>query len=195
MLRLVYSGGEEEFEKFADFPYNITILKGTEAKKKEQLASVLGEGLQIVIVNYESAWRLEKKLFNFRADIICADEGHKIKEGRTQQAKALHNLADHTKYRCLLTGTLKKKNPVDDLKRAVIKRGVRESFESSDEKLFKAFVDHAVLWSKEKTQFYFTCGLVAEEETNFSKRWTDSRTGWRSALRCWQARCRRTRSR
>lgn len=104
---------EEEFEKFADFPYNITILKGTGAKKKEQLASVPGEGFQIVIVNYESAWRLEKELLNFRADIICADEGHKIKEGRTQQAKALHNLADHTKYRCLLTGTLITNKEID----------------------------------------------------------------------------------
>ena len=64
---------------------------------------------------------------------------------------------------------LEKKNPADDLKRAVVKRGVRESFESSDEKLFKAFVDHAVLWSKEKAQFHFTCGLVAEEDMRVQK--------------------------
>ena len=64
---------------------------------------------------------------------------------------------------------LEKKNPVDDLKRAVVKRGVRESFTESDEKLFKAFVDHAVLWSKEKAQFHFTCGLVAEEDMRIEK--------------------------
>ena len=64
---------------------------------------------------------------------------------------------------------LEKKNPADDLKRAVVKRGVRESFTESDEKLFKAFVDHAVLWSKEKAQFHFTCGLVAEEDTHVEK--------------------------
>ena len=64
---------------------------------------------------------------------------------------------------------LEKKNPVDDLKRAVVKRGVRESFMESDEKLFKAFVDHAVLWSKEKAQFHFTCGLVAEEDMRIEK--------------------------
>ena len=64
---------------------------------------------------------------------------------------------------------LEKKNPVDDLKRAVAKRGVRESFEISDEKLFKAFVDHAVLWSKEKAQFHFTCGLVVEEDMRIEK--------------------------
>ena len=64
---------------------------------------------------------------------------------------------------------LEKKNPADDLKRAVVKRGVRESFMESDEKLFKAFVDHAVLWSKEKAQFHFTCGLVTEEDMRIEK--------------------------
>ena len=51
----------------------------------------------------------------------------------------------------------------------MVKRGVRESFTESDEKLFKAFVDHAVLWSKEKAQFHFTCGLVAEEDMRVRK--------------------------
>ena len=64
---------------------------------------------------------------------------------------------------------LEKKNPADDLKRAVVKRGVRESFTESDEKLFISFVDHAVLWSKEKAQFHFTCGLVAEEDMRIEK--------------------------
>ena len=64
---------------------------------------------------------------------------------------------------------MEKKNPVDDLKRAMVKRGVRESFTESDEKLFKAFVDHAVLWSKEKAQFHFTCGLVVEEDMSVQK--------------------------
>ena len=48
---------QEEFEKFADFPYSMTILKDTAAKKKEQLTKLTDEGLQVVVVNYESAWR------------------------------------------------------------------------------------------------------------------------------------------
>ena len=64
---------------------------------------------------------------------------------------------------------LEKKNPADDLRRAVVKRGVRESFTESDEKLFTSFVDHAVLWSKEKAQFHFTCGLVVEEDMRVQK--------------------------
>ena len=65
--------------------------------------------------------------------------------------------------------TLEKKNPVDELRRAVIKRGVKETFETADEALFTAFVDHAVLWSKEKAQFHFTCGLVVEEDMRVQK--------------------------
>ena len=64
---------------------------------------------------------------------------------------------------------LEKKNPDDDLKRAVVKRGVRESFTESDEKLFTSFVDHAVLWSKEKARFHFTCGLVVEDDMRVRK--------------------------
>ena len=64
---------------------------------------------------------------------------------------------------------LEKKNPVDDLQRAVRKRGVKETFEDSDEDLFTTFVDHAVLWSKEKAQFHFTCGLVVEEDMRVQK--------------------------
>ena len=81
---------EEEFDKFADFPYSLTILKGTVAKKKEQLTKLPDEGLQVVVVNYESAWRLEKELLAYNADLIIADEAHKLKENRSSQSKGLH---------------------------------------------------------------------------------------------------------
>ena len=64
---------------------------------------------------------------------------------------------------------LEKKNPADDLKRAVVKRGVKGEFTTADEALFTTFVDHAVLWSKEKAQFHFTCGLVAEDDMHVEK--------------------------
>lgn len=97
---------EEEFEKFADFPYSLTILKGTSAKKKEQLTKLSDEGLQIVIVNYESAWRLEKELLAYNADLVIADEAHKLKENRTSQSKGMHHIGDKAKYKLLLTGTV-----------------------------------------------------------------------------------------
>ena len=97
---------KQEFERFADFPYELTILKGSSAKKKEMLSVIPDTGLQVVIVNYESAWRIQDALEEFGAELIIADEGHKIKEARTAQAKCLHYLGDRAQYKLLLTGTL-----------------------------------------------------------------------------------------
>lgn len=96
---------ENEIQKFAAFPYTITVLKGSTAKKAEQL-SVVGEGVNFVIVNYESCWRLETELLKYNADLIIADEAHKMKENRSAQSKGMHSLGDHARYRLLLTGTL-----------------------------------------------------------------------------------------
>lgn len=98
---------EEEFEKFADFPYTLTVLKGTSAKKKQQLAKLPGgPGLQVVVVNYESAWRLEKELLAYNADLVIADEGHKLKENRSKQSAGMHHIGDKARYKLLLTGTV-----------------------------------------------------------------------------------------
>lgn len=104
---------EEEFERFAAFPFSLTLLKGSTAKKKEQLEEVSDKGLQIVVVNYESAWRLEKELKRFDADLIIADEGHKIKSGQTAAAKCMHSLGDRARYKLLLTGTLITNKEID----------------------------------------------------------------------------------
>lgn len=96
----------EEFEKFADFPFTVTILKGSSARKRAALQNMGEEGLQIVVVNYESVWRLEKELLRFDADLIIADEAHKLKEARTAQSKAMHHLGDKARYKLLLTGTV-----------------------------------------------------------------------------------------
>lgn len=104
---------DEEFEKFADFPYTLTVLKGSSSKKKEQLEAVSDKGLQIVVVNYESAWRLERELLRYNADLIIADEGHKIKSAQTSVSKSMHALGDRARYRMLLTGTLITNKEID----------------------------------------------------------------------------------
>ena len=96
---------EDEFTHAA-FPYTLTVLKGTGDKKRQQLKQNPGDGLQVMVVNYESARILEKELLQYDADLIIADEGHKIKEGRSKQSKAMHNLGDRATYKLLLTGTL-----------------------------------------------------------------------------------------
>lgn len=72
-----------------------------------------GAALQVVVVNYESAWRLEKDLSAWRPDLIIADEGHKIKTHNTAASKALHRLGRAAEYRLLLTGTVITNKAVD----------------------------------------------------------------------------------
>lgn len=105
---------ESEYLRYADFPVSVTVLRGTGAKKEEQLNRAnAGKGLCVVVVNYETAWRMEDQLFRYDADLIIADEGHKIKEARTAQSKGLHTLGKKARYRLLLTGTLITNKEID----------------------------------------------------------------------------------
>ena len=97
---------EQEFEKFADYPYTATVLKGSSKEKVQTLKNLPDYDLQVVIVNYESAWRIEKELLEYDADLIIADEAHKLKEARTAQSKAMHRFGDKARYKLLLTGTV-----------------------------------------------------------------------------------------
>lgn len=104
---------EEEFSSFAAFPYSLTILKGTSEKKRKQIQGMSGRGLQVLVVNYESARILEKDLMGYGADLIIADEGHKIKENRSGQSRTMHRLGAKADYRLLLTGTLITNKEID----------------------------------------------------------------------------------
>ena len=97
---------ESELQRFAGVPVNAVVLKGTMEQKKELLKGASKDKLNIAIVNYESAWRLEKELLAFNPELVIADEAHKIKEGRTKQSKSLHKLGDKAQFKLLLTGTL-----------------------------------------------------------------------------------------
>lgn len=96
---------QEEFCKFAAFDYNLAVLTGSGAKKSDTLRHMNGVALQVAVINYESAWRLEKELANWHPDLIIADEGHKIKTHNISASKAMHRLGAGARYRLLLTGT------------------------------------------------------------------------------------------
>lgn len=103
---------EEEFQKFAAFPYALAVLSGSSAKKLYP-AHMTGTALQVVVVNYESAWRLEKALTAWHPDLIIADEGHKIKTHNIAASKAMHRMGAKASYRLLLTGTVITTRPID----------------------------------------------------------------------------------
>ncbi|MEG1926894.1 MAG: DEAD/DEAH box helicase, partial [Ruthenibacterium sp.] len=109
----IVSVWNEELAKFADFPYQVLLLEGSMAQKTQILKVPPSGTLQISIVNYESAWRLEQELLAFHADLVVADEGHKIKTHNTKQAKALHHLGAKATYKMLLTGTVITNKAID----------------------------------------------------------------------------------
>jgi len=101
----------DEFRKFADFDYSLAVLNGSGTRKIDALRHLNGgsfqshKPLQVAVINYESAWRLEKEIIAWKPDIIIADESHKIKTHKTNASKSMHRLGKSAKYRLLLTGT------------------------------------------------------------------------------------------
>jgi len=104
---------EQEFSKFACYRYSLAVLHGTSEKKADTIRHMTGTSLQVLVVNYESTWRLEKELAAWKPDMIVCDEGHKIKTHNIAASKALHRLSANAKYRLLLTGTVITNKPVD----------------------------------------------------------------------------------
>lgn len=107
---------EQEFAKFADFPYRLEILDGSSERRKQKLLELQEDtdpGIKVAVINYESAWRLENELLEYNADLVIADEAHKIKEARTRQSKAMHHLGDKASYRILMTGTVITNREID----------------------------------------------------------------------------------
>ena len=104
---------EEEFRKFAAFGYDLNVLQGTLARKSETIRRMAGIPLQVLVVNYESAWRLEGELLRWKPDCIIADECHKIKTHAARASKAMHRLGKASQYRLALTGTVITNKPID----------------------------------------------------------------------------------
>lgn len=104
---------EDEFSKFADFPYSLSVLTGTSAKKTEQLKTILHKGLEVAVVNYDSVPLIEKELTAWHPDFLICDESSKIKNPTAKMSKATYRIAKVCKYRLILTGTPIQNNPLD----------------------------------------------------------------------------------
>ena len=104
---------DEEFRKFANFPYSLAVLDGSGARKADTIRNMLGSGLQVIVVNYESCWRLEEEIARWIPDMIVCDESSKIKNPQAKCSKALHHLGKKSSYNIILTGTPITNSPLD----------------------------------------------------------------------------------
>lgn len=109
-----------EFAEHANYRHRVVPLIADSAVKKIQLvAGTMAEAqpdeLTVIVVNFESAWRIESVLERVvRKDaMIVVDESQRIKTPGTEQSKCLHRLGKHAKYRMILSGTPITQNPLD----------------------------------------------------------------------------------
>lgn len=104
---------EQEFEKFAAYPFTAAVLDGDSGKKADTIRHMNGSGLQVVIVNYESCWRLESEIVRWEPELIVCDESSKIKNPQAKCSKALHRLGRLSRFNLILTGTPITNSPLD----------------------------------------------------------------------------------
>lgn len=104
---------QQEFDKFADFPYSLVVLDGDGSKKADTIRHMDSTGLAVIVVNYESCWRLEAEIKQWQPDMIVCDESSKIKNPQAKCSKALHRLGKRSAYNIILTGTPITNSPLD----------------------------------------------------------------------------------
>lgn len=97
----------------------VTLLSGSTEERAETLRQLMAtgtDGLDFVIVNYESVWRQLRKPKSKRLDdllcqwlgddgLVVADESHKIKTPASHQSRSLAKLGAQGRMRLALTGT------------------------------------------------------------------------------------------
>lgn len=116
----VWSGEDNEFDRFADFPCDVRGLDGnrSERRKLRQSPEYLfpkkkSAKLQVTVINYDNVKLFEKVIKRWKPDIIVLDESQRIKSRKTERSKVLHRLGRIAKHRMILSGTPITQSPLD----------------------------------------------------------------------------------
>jgi len=89
---------DEEFKKFADFDYVLTVLSGSGSKKADTLSHMQGEPLQTAVVNYESVWRLEREILSCKPDLVIAGDSACVNESRVFRLPGFYHCKERTNF-------------------------------------------------------------------------------------------------
>jgi len=95
--------------------FRVTALEGSSKDKAAQVRALGAGRLEIVVVNYEGAWRdpLDDALRAWRPEMIICDESQRIKNPSAAQSKFMHELGRRARYKLILTGTPVMNTPLD----------------------------------------------------------------------------------
>lgn len=132
----------------ADETTYLILNKGSSKKKASEL---INKVYQLVVVNYESAWRdpLDDALLNYGFKLMIMDESAKIKSPGSKSSRFCAKLADRIPYRVALTGRPMPHSPLDiyGQMRAVDKGVFGTSFERFRQRyaIMGGYENHQVL--------------------------------------------------
>ena len=98
---------EEEFETHAPIPYYIYFLD-----KKDTKVPTRARRLNVLLVNYDRAWRRKKVVKSFKPDMVVADESHRLKRAGARRSMYMRSWKN-ARFRAILTGTPTPKSYLD----------------------------------------------------------------------------------
>lgn len=106
----------KELAKHADFEYTVDRVPKnphTPLRFSVTLEQVFGNGVQILMINYDKMVSRKKDIIKWEPDMVILDESHRIKTRRVKRSKACHMLGREVQYKLILTGTLLGQQLVD----------------------------------------------------------------------------------
>jgi SNF2 family DNA or RNA helicase len=88
---------KQEFHKLAKFPFYAAV--------KAFPPDYDGKALEVLIINYDSAWRYDDAIIKWKPDMVIADESQRMKSPKSKASKFGYTLGKVAKYRLPMTGT------------------------------------------------------------------------------------------
>lgn len=112
----VVGNWEEEYQNHSKFGVKVIPIHGGSSADNADLVYNLphsSKKLMVVVVNYDTVWRIEDAIEHWDPQMVILDESQFIKNGTARRSKFLHRLGDRTKYKMILSGTPITESPLD----------------------------------------------------------------------------------
>jgi SNF2 family DNA or RNA helicase len=113
---VVCENWKREFEAHSSVAEKVFVLIGTQKERIEKFkAAIKKHGDCIFVANYEALNMkdLYDHFLAYQFEIAIADESQRIKNPKAKRTQLAIRIADHTRYRYILTGTPILNNPMD----------------------------------------------------------------------------------
>ena len=102
-----------QIDYYTNLNYKIFTMTGKRDEVKLYQLVWRNSEANIVVTNYQSTWRKLDEFKHFNPDMLILDESHNVKNGQSNQHKAVYHLSKSIPWKLLLSGTPISNSPVD----------------------------------------------------------------------------------